>query len=260
MRFMDKVERLLRPYAVSNLTYWLVMAQICGFVGVMLNPNAYQRIHLDPQKILSGEVWRLITCIVAVPPIGTGMGLLFYALFLYIFWMMGSVMEAHWGHVRYNIYIGIAFLCVLAIAFITGAPQFHVAANIEYTVMLAFCYAYADFTFMIWFILPVKAKYIGLIAWIGIVIRTAYGDWTALASVTNFFVFFGRAIVARIRYGRKKMQAHTQAVRDRNKAFHTCTICGVTDKSDPSMEFRYCSKCTDERCYCMDHILNHEHV
>src|SRR5690606_5514271 len=149
----DKVERLLRPYAVANLTYRLVIAQICGFVGVMLNPAVYQKIYLDPQRVLAGEVWRLFTCIVAVPPLGPGIGLLFYALFLYIFWMMGSVMEAHWGAARYNLYIAIAFLSVLAISFVTGAPQFHVAANIEYTVLLAFCFAYADFTFMIWFIL-----------------------------------------------------------------------------------------------------------
>jgi len=209
---------------------------------------------------MAGEVWRILTCLIAVPPVGPGFGLLFYALFLYVFWMMGTAMEGYWGTVRYNVYILIAYLSVVLISMITGQPEYHVAVMIENTVLLAFCFVYAEFTFMLWFILPVKAKYIGLLSWIIIVWRTFNGDWTALASVANFFFFFGGDVFAKVRYGDMKMRSHQKAIRERNKVLHTCTTCGVTDKSQPDMEFRYCSKCSGDRCYCMDHILNHEHV
>jgi hypothetical protein len=29
---------------------------------------------------------------------------------------------------------------------------------------------------------------------------------------------------------------------------------------DPSMEFRYCSKCDGMMCYCQRHIKDHQHV
>jgi hypothetical protein len=37
-------------------------------------------------------------------------------------------------------------------------------------------------------------------------------------------------------------------------------VCGKTDLSNPKMDFRYCSKCAGNQCYCADHIFNHEHV
>jgi hypothetical protein len=42
--------------------------------------------------------------------------------------------------------------------------------------------------------------------------------------------------------------------------YHRCTICGITDRTDPKMEFRYCSKCAGSCCYCMEHLRAHEHV
>ena len=41
---------------------------------------------------------------------------------------------------------------------------------------------------------------------------------------------------------------------------HKCTICGKTDADDPTMEFRYCSKCKGYHCYCAEQISNHTHI
>jgi hypothetical protein len=58
--------------------------------------------------------------------------------------------------------------------------------------------------------------------------------------------------------------AHQSAVfgarRDEREPRHRCRICGRTDLSDPKLDFRYCSKCAGNECYCSDHIFNHEHV
>ena len=42
--------------------------------------------------------------------------------------------------------------------------------------------------------------------------------------------------------------------------YHRCTICGITDRTHPQMDFRYCSKCAGSPCYCADHLRNHEHI
>ena len=39
-----------------------------------------------------------------------------------------------------------------------------------------------------------------------------------------------------------------------------CAFCGITDKDNPDMEFRYCSRCDGNKEYCMDHLFTHEHV
>jgi len=42
--------------------------------------------------------------------------------------------------------------------------------------------------------------------------------------------------------------------------FHKCTVCGVTEKDNPDMEFRYCMTCEGHYEYCMEHLKNHEHI
>jgi hypothetical protein len=37
-------------------------------------------------------------------------------------------------------------------------------------------------------------------------------------------------------------------------------LCGKTSESHPDLDFRYCSKCAGDQCYCPEHIRNHEHV
>ena len=41
---------------------------------------------------------------------------------------------------------------------------------------------------------------------------------------------------------------------------HKCAVCGRTEKDDPNLEFRYCSKCAGNMEYCMDHLYTHKHV
>jgi len=43
-------------------------------------------------------------------------------------------------------------------------------------------------------------------------------------------------------------------------AFHTCAVCGLTEKDDPKMDFRVCLECSDGQEYCRKHLPDHEHV
>ncbi|WP_130838611.1 hypothetical protein [Lachnoclostridium sp. Marseille-P6806] len=43
-------------------------------------------------------------------------------------------------------------------------------------------------------------------------------------------------------------------------ARHRCAVCGRTERSNPELEFRYCSKCEGSFEYCSDHIFTHRHV
>jgi hypothetical protein len=50
------------------------------------------------------------------------------------------------------------------------------------------------------------------------------------------------------------------AQREEDEPRHRCHKCGKTDLTHPQIEFRYCSKCVGEECYCSEHIANHEHT
>lgn len=58
-----------------------------------------------------------------------------------------------------------------------------------------------------------------------------------------------------------KMRRNIQQakIETRMKSIHKCTTCDITEKDDPDMEFRYCSKCEGDYEYCEKHIRNHIH-
>ena len=68
-------------------------------------------------------------------------------------------------------------------------------------------------------------------------------------------------ILERVQTGRRRMAGQAARFGTRPKPFfHRCIVCGITDRSHPDMDFRYCSKCIGACGYCTDHLHNHEHV
>ena len=45
-----------------------------------------------------------------------------------------------------------------------------------------------------------------------------------------------------------------------SEARHRCAICGRTELDDPTLEFRYCSRCIIGYEFCQDHLFHHEHA
>jgi hypothetical protein len=132
------------------------------------------------------------------------------------------------------------------------------------SVFLAFAYLFPNFEILLFFILPVKVKWLGLIQWISYGYLLIFGDWMTrlmtLASIFNFILFFWHEIYLRMKSGRRRMVQQVAKIKTANVPRHTCSVCGVTDIIDPKMSFRYCSKCDGSLCYCANHIANHEHV
>ena len=149
-------------------------------------------------------------------------------------------------------------------AFIGGNPVTAVYLNLS--LFLAFARIYPDYELLIFFILPVKVKYLAWIelAVIGFTIITAPISLklAAIASLCNYLIFFGKDIFMEIK---NKKEAHHNKEKYNSKIstkdyFHKCTVCGITEKDNPKMDFRYCSTCEGYHEYCMDHLKNHQHI
>lgn len=260
MPLLNKLERLLRPYAVPNVTLLLAIAQVAGFLLLMADENKLEKLTLSGASLMDGEYWRLVTFLFY--PCSTNVLFLFFGV--YLFYLMGNALEAQWGPFRYNVYLIIAYLATVLGAFL--AP--HQAATnvlIGSSVFLAFAYLYPDFQLMLFFILPVKIKYLAMFTWIGYVIAFATGETITrvmiVAGVSNFLLFFGRDIVRSGRDRKRGMERKfRQTAAKRDKPFHCCAICGATERSHPKMDFRYCTQCSGSFEYCADHLRNHEHA
>lgn len=269
---LRELRNRLSRWAIPYLTETLIIGQVLVYVAIYVlpqpgggveigqaNEDLLLRLELIPIAVLQGEIWRVLTFLF-VPPVTNP---IFAFFFWYIFYLMGTTLEAQWGTPRYNLYLLVGYVGTVGTSFIT--PQAMPGnAFLQGTVFLAFAYLYPNFVLHLFLILPVRIKWLALLTWIGYFFAFAFGPWpvrlTILGSLCNYLLFFGGELVRKVYRGHRSMvwQAR-QAPRDEGPR-HRCDVCGVTDITHPKMDFRYCSKCAGTHCYCEEHLRTHEHV
>jgi hypothetical protein len=259
MSWLDRLEKKWQRFAIPNLTVHIIFAQFVALGLILSEVVSSEMFLLVPVWVLSGEVWRLLS-FVAMPPDGHPF-FIFFAW--YIFWIMGSALENQWGEFRFNLFLIFGYVLTVASAFL--AP--YVPASTTFlagSVFLAFAHLFPDFQLLLFFVLPVKVRWLAWLAWAGYIGILLFGDWPSrfmvVASLGNYFLFFGRDIYVTWRFRQRRVQRRFEVQREAKEVHHTCRVCGLTDKNAPQMDFRYCSKCADESCYCMEHLRKHEHV
>lgn len=262
MSLLNRLERLLGRFAIENLSIYLVIGQAFVFLMAMLGRDFTGVVALVPALVLRGEAWRLFTFVFEPPAVHP----VFIAFSWYMFYLMGGALEEFWGVFRYNFFLFFGWVLTVVAAFAfpgIAATNIFVAGS----VLLAFAYLNPDFELLLFFILPLKIKWIARLQWAGYAFLAIVGNWplrlALLASMGNFFLFFSRDIVQRIRSGRRQMAYRAQrfgASADEPTPRHRCHVCGRTDLTDPRLDFRYCSKCAGEECYCSEHLANHVHT
>lgn len=261
MNILNTLERKFGRFAIRQLIVYIVGINALVYVMSYAMPEsgAVSKLMLNPRLIMEGEVWRLITWIF-IPPSASFLWIVFI---LYFYYMIGTGLEQEWGSFRFNVYYFTGVAATAVAAFITG--QGATALYLNLSLFLAFAYIYPNFEILIFFILPVKIKYLAWLNWafIGFTILTAplSEKLAALISVSNYFLFFGQALFQRgTAYQRRTTFSRSDAAPARKGAFHTCSVCGKTEHDDIKMEFRYCSGCEGDHEYCMEHLKNHIHV
>jgi hypothetical protein len=252
MAFLNRLERIFGRFAIPNLSLYLVFGQVFFWSVSFLGFFNVERIALLPAAVMHGEFWRVIT-FVFLPPNAHPV---FIAFAWYIFWMMGSALESQWGVFRYNLFLFSGWLLTVAVAFIF---PFSYATNVFLagSVFLAFAFLNPNFQLMLFFILPVKIKWLALLQAALYGYNVIIGSWPTrlivLASIGNFLLFFAAEIIARARTGKRRMEHQARATVARSSVQeprHRCVVCAKTDLTHPMEDFRYSD---DDQCYCSEH-------
>lgn len=252
MRLIDTLESKFGRFAIPNLTLTLIIGQVAVYLLMMARVVQPEWIALRPAAILHGGFWQLFTFLF-LPP---NMRPIFLIFAWYIFYIMGVALEGYWGDFRYNLFLFVGAAATIGISFIV--PLRAVSNEFLYgTVFLAFAYLNPNFELLIFFILPVKIKWLALITWLGYAFTVFTGDWQArllvLAAVANFLIFFAYDLRIRIRSGKWSMERRAAQFAQSRTPFHTCTVCGRTDKTNPELQFFYSSEGDRVLCYCEEH-------
>lgn len=266
MSLLDKLERVLGRLAIPNLSLYLVVGQAFVFLATileLLKLEQLERMVYAAAPVLHGQWWRVITFMFIPPFPSSTLGYVVLAFGWYLFYLMGSALEHFWGTFRFNAFLFISYGLTVVLAFLT--PNFPVTNTfILGSVFLAFAYLNPDFELVLFFILPVKIKWLALLAWATDVVLFVRGNLATRlqigASVVAFLVFFGGDLLRTLQQKQRTSARRAQRAAEEAEPRHVCFVCGKNDITHPQLDFRYCSKCAGDQCYCPEHIQNHAHV
>ena len=193
-----------------------------------------------------------------------------FGMAIYLNWYMGNEVQNLDSVIAYLDYNGdkIAFF---ADFFEYTDPVFYMCFSTYYinmSIFLAYAATYPDMMVLLMFMIPVKVKYLGIIYAVMIVLEMVQGGvllaFTIGASLLNFVIFF---LVTRknkprrtVKQVKRQMEYRQAAKKPAGITRHKCAICGRTEQDDPTLEFRFCSKCEGNYEYCQYHLFTHEHV
>ena len=278
---------------IQNLMLYIAIGNVIVWTFSILDSDnlLYYMLYFDRSLILKGQIWRLFTYIFTYLLDVTGWSLIASMISLLCYYFIGRALEQHWGTLRFNCYYFMGLILMDLCAMIIGCNATTYYLNLS--LFLAIATLAPETRFLLFYIIPVKAKYL---AWVDIIITVfdvarnlivcigggyplPYYGYALLPVIVllNYVLFLGSEIKNILpdflKYRRTKTQRTYRAQSTTYRASaagpqrtaapsyrHKCTVCGRTDVTNPELEFRYCSKCNGFHCYCIDHINSHVHI
>ena len=272
-----------RGIGIPNLMLFISIGTALVYILSMATNSdvLYDVLCFDRTAILKGQVWRLFSYVFTYyvdNPLLTAISLICY-------YSLGRAMENIWGTLRFNLYYFCGLILMDIYCMIFGS--FADVTYLNLSLFLGYATLYPDASFLLLFIIPVKAWIFALIdlglMLYGLILYPFPLNLFSVIALANYFLFFGKDVVnifppswranaSRLFRKKSKKKAapkvipfptagsYTASTTSVKAPYtHCCTVCGRTDVTNPELEFRYCSRCSGYRCYCEDHINSHSH-
>jgi membrane associated rhomboid family serine protease len=261
-RLLARLERtILGRLAIERLTTFIVGGMAITYVLCLARPEFAMHLILIPQ-LVPVQPWRLVTFLF-LPPQSSMIWVLFS---LYFTWLIGSNLEQEWGALKFNLFYLLGAVGTAAAGWITGTAQTNIYLNLS--LFFAFATVFPDYEVRLFFILPVKIKWLAALSAAYIGYKFFEGGLSTKAAVgvvfANYLLFFAGHLAALAR-GRRTLvrQAARRAEQrphatEREADARVCAICGA--KQDDGADIRVCSceKCGGvPRMLCLEHARNH---
>ena len=264
MGFVNSFEHRLRWLAFPSLLRGIGIIHFVIVLALMFRPEVAGSLNFDWEKIVSGEVWRVVSFLFLVVPgglpfMGT-IGTLLVAYFaLRITFLFNDALENSWGVFRTSCYIYASVLgqiianCVLA----QLGPQYTVGAGGGFLYMAAF-FAFATLfpkhSFLLFLIIPIHVYVLAILSGALLILNALGSPTFGLFVLLTFAPYLWWAIPLARNYSKNRGQIAKRRVDFQSKSkpgvvesFHCCKTCGATELSHPDRDFRVTSD-GDEIC------------
>ena len=215
-------------FGIPNLMKFIVIGNVLVYLlSLFAGYGAVSFLNFQWAAITHGELWRLITFIFMPGYYSTG-DVLWLALFLYFYYMIGTVLEREWGTAKFTLYYFSGVVLTLVVGIVTALVSGHNVliegtSYVNLSMFFAFAMLYPETQFLVFFIIPVKVKWLAWIdaAFFALSVVTSLFRLDILnallpvVALLNFFVFFWTNITDEIAYrrGRTRHQSSHQTIR-----------------------------------------------
>ena len=200
MSILERLERKLGRFAVPNLMKYICVMYALGFMIQISAPEFYYYyLDLDPEAILHGHIWRILTFLIFYPA-STGFGSIFWAVIgIMVYYSIGRTLEYLWGNFRYNFFFfsGVLLYNVagILIYLVTGVSLQLNPTYMGFSIFLAYALTLPDTVFYLYFFIPIKAKYLAVLEtllylYLLVVSPSLGGKQSIVLSFANVLLFF----------------------------------------------------------------------
>jgi len=198
MKWLNGFERKHPRFGIPNLMTYIVVGMLFVYVFDLLAAYASLSsfLYFNAELILKGEFWRVITFIF-LPPLASPLLIVFS---LYFSYMIGNSLESEWGTCVFCVYYIIGIIGNIIAGFITGYAE---NTYLNFSLFFAFAFLYPDYQILLFFILPIKVKYLAFINVMFFIVSFIIGGWAQkaaiIASLINLIIFFSGSITRNIK-------------------------------------------------------------
>lgn len=248
MPLLVTLEQKLGRFAIPNVVRVLSVFQAINWFLVKISPAFPEKLAFVPFFIRQGEWWRLVTYL-ALPG---GSSVLWLLLGLPFLWMINDGLEQAWGSFRLNLFLIAGMFCIALGGLVSPEPS--TGWVLWASLLMAFAVYFPDQEILLFFVLPVKIKWLAMLAAATIGFQFMGTDaamrWHIFFSMLPFLLTFGPGFGKMMKHRGEVMnrQQRYAAASKRDEAyFHKCNVCGKTEIDDPALDFRIAAN-GDEIC------------
>ncbi|NLM17479.1 MAG: hypothetical protein GX221_07155 [Candidatus Riflebacteria bacterium] len=269
-KILDKLESKYGKYAIPNLIQYISVLMFMVFLLDSAGIISYQQLVLSGFYVIKqSQFWRIFTFLL-VPMSKTPVALFFEVMILFL---CARGVEAAIGTFRMNAYYFLGAFMIILASFIFPLNVFN-SHFLYLSFFFAFATLYPDYELLLFFVLPVKIKYLAYFSAF-LLLYAVFSSTYGLAGVLyqllnlglalfNYFLFFGTQHVKN-KIGdvqqRRRYNAYVKEIDKATRPINKCSRCSKNEKDNPDEQFRYCTckVCGEDGvAFCAEHLKEHK--
>lgn len=189
MSLAQRIKRIFRNFSIPNIMTYIAATMAVILIGDMVSGfQISMLLSFSRDSILSGQIWRVISFL-GIPDNYDHIWAIIAIVFYY---SIGRDIEAVWGSRNLTAYLLTGYILTVIAGFIGG---YTANTYLYMSLFMAYAALMPNNIFMVFFIIPVKAKYLAMLDAVFMLWTLIFGSLSlrlsVIAALAVFLIFFG---------------------------------------------------------------------